>query len=567
MIESRSVEEVKTRIDIVDVIGNYIELKKSGANFKANCPFHGENTPSFVISPSKQIYKCFGCGVGGDAIKFVMEYEKLTYPESIEKLADQFGIHLQYSDNHQDSFHDKKILENYNLFLRKQLDYNAEAKKYLLSRGLHESSIEKFELGYAPQSNLSLDFLRQNSVPLNEALDLGLVANGDNNRVYARFTNRIMFPIFTPAGKIVGFGGRIITQRTDIGKYINSPQGKLFDKSTLLYGYHKAKTSIMQKGEVIVVEGNLDVIMLHQAGFANSVATLGTALTDKHVPILVRGNPKIILAYDGDQAGINAAFKAAYMLSQRGLQGGVVIFAQNMDPADMIKNKLLDEINQLFHKPKPLIEFCLEHISSHYNLANPMQKEEALKETTTYLKVLSPILQEEYKGYLSAILNIRENLIEIESSPKEPKKREFKKEYKTKFKQEHRPNIEIPNTPREDIAELTLLKTLLEKPHLIDFILDIIDANIFQTHKEEFQAIITNKLDNPKIIGIQIRENIVTLEEHELKNQLLFMLRRNCENELIKIKNMRDISLTQKGFMIRKVREKLTQLKRGKFVY
>jgi len=561
MIESRSVEEVKARIDIVDVIANYIELKKSGANFKANCPFHGENTPSFVISPSKQIYKCFGCGIGGDAIKFVMDYEKLTYPEAIEKLADQFGVHLQYTDNHQDSFHDKKILENYNNFLRKQLNYNHEAKNYLLSRGLYESSIEKFELGYAPQSNLTLDFLRQNSVPLNEALELGLIAKGDNNRIYARFTNRVIFPIFTPAGKIVGFGGRIITQRTDIGKYINSPQGKIFDKSTLLYGYHKAKTSIMQKGEVIVVEGNLDVIMLHQAGFDNSVATLGTALTDKHVPILVRGNPKIILAYDGDNAGVNAAFKAAYMLSGRGLQGGVVIFADGIDPADMIKSKKIDEINQLFHRPKPLIEFCLEHISKKYNLANPMQKEEALKETTLYLKTLSPLLQEEYKGYISAILNIRENLIEIESSSPPPQKREFKKEYKT----EQRP--QQSNTQREDIAELTILKTLLEKPHLIDFILDVIDDNIFQTHKEEFQAIIQNQIDHPKVIGIQIRENIVTLEDDELKNQLLFMLRRNCENELIKIKNLKNISLTQKSFMIRAVREKLTKLKRGSFIY
>ncbi len=555
MIESRSVEEVKTRIDIVDVIANYIELKKSGANFKANCPFHGENTPSFVISPSKQIYKCFGCGVGGDAIKFVMEYEKLTYPEAIEKLADQFGIHLEYSDNHQDSFHDKKILENYNLFLKKQLDQNGEAKNYLLSRGLYDSSIEKFELGFAPQSNLTLDFLRKNSVPLNEALELGLVANGDNNRVYARFTNRIIFPIFTPAGKIVGFGGRIITNRTDIGKYINSPQGKIFDKSTLLYGYHKAKASIMQKGEVIVVEGNLDVIMLHQAGFTNSVATLGTALTDKHVPILSRGNPKIILAYDGDQAGVNAAFKASYMLSQKGFQGGVVIFANGVDPADMVKSKKLDEINQLFRNPKPLIEFCLEHISKRYNLANPMQKEEALKETTTYLKTLSPLLQEEYKGYLSAILNIRENLIEIEPSSPPPRREEKKRE---KPKQQ--------NTKREDIAELTILKTLLEKPHLIDFILDIVDANIFQTHKEEFQAIIQNQMDNSKVLGIQIRENIVILEDDELKNQLLFMLRRECENELLKIKNMKSISLTQKSFLIRKVREKLRQLKSGKLL-
>ena len=545
MIEQESIENLKNRLDVVDVVGSYIELKKSGANFKANCPFHGENTPSFVVSPSKQIYKCFGCGVGGDAINFVMEYEKLNYPEAIEKLASQYNVDLKYSEKRKDFYNEeKKIVEDLNLFFRKNLDYHETAKQYLHDRGVYESSIEKFEIGYAPQSHLTLENLRKNSVSYSDAKDLGLVAVGEDGKPYARFSQRITFAIFSPNGKIVGFGGRTITNHP--AKYINSPQSKIFDKSKLLYGYHKAKTTILQKGEVIVTEGYLDVIMLHQAGFTNAIATLGTALTEYHVPILSRGNPKVILAYDGDKPGLEAAFKAASMLSARGISGGVVIFGGGLDPADMVKNNQSEELSRLFRNSKPLIEYVLEHIISKYDIKDPIQKEEALKQATSYLQTLSPILQDEYKRYLSAILGINERLVNV--------------------KKQHPLSPQTQTQHKEDISELSMIKTFLSKPHMIDMLMDTVGENLFQRHLGEFKLLLQERYDEPSLIGIRIRDDLIELNDSELKNQIRVFLTKHNKNALLKVRQNRDVSFEKKSFYLRKIKENLKTLERGNLV-
>jgi len=548
-IEQASIETLKNRLDIIDVVGRYLELRKAGANFKANCPFHDENSPSFVVSPSKQIYHCFGCGVGGDSIKFVMEYENLNYPEALEKLASEYNVQLQYTQGDRDNYHDKKILENYNLFFRKQLTQNPEALAYFHGRGVYDSSIEKFELGYAPHSQESLKYLNQSGVGMKEGLSLGIIAKSDDARVYARFSKRITFPVFTAGGKLVGFGGRIIDNRENVGKYINSPTTKIFDKSTLLYGYHKAKTTIMKKGEIIIVEGNLDVVMLHQAGFTNAVATLGTALTDKHVPLLKRGEPRIILAYDGDSAGVAAAFKAASMLSHRGMHGGVVIFAEGVDPADMVKEGKENDLKALFSKTKGFIEFCLEHIIAQYDTHNPVQKEVALKEAVKYLNTLSPMLQDEYKGYLSAILSVQERHIRIQQAP-----------------QPQATSIQEPRRGNEDIAELSIIKTLLANPNMIDRILNVISSDIFQTHRQELDLVIGNEVEHPLLIGIDIRDDIMIYEDEDFTKQIIFLLRRYYNNELKKINAMMHLNLSEKSFIIRKIREVLNRLQRGELV-
>ncbi len=548
MIEQQSIETLKNRLDVVDVIERYIELKKAGANFKANCPFHEENSPSFVVSPSKQIYHCFGYGAGGDSIKFVMEYENLNYPEAIEKLASEYNVQLQYTQGSKDNYHDKKILDNYNLFFRKKLSENPEAQAYFKSRGVYESSIEKFELGYAPHSKESLEYLNKNGVGMQEALGLGIIAKSDDGRVYARFSKRITFPVFTAGGKLVGFGGRIIDNRENVGKYINSPTTKIFDKSSLLYGYHKAKTTIMKKGEIIIVEGNLDVVMLHQAGFTSAVATLGTALTEKHIPILKRGDPKIILAYDGDDAGVAAAFKAASMLSHRGMFGGVVIFAKGIDPADMVKEGKEDELKALFSKTKGFVEFCIEHIISQFDTHNPIHKEQALKEAVKYLNTLSPMLQDEYKPYLSAILGVQERHVHIQQAP-----------------QEQSTSVQSPRR-HEDIAELSIIKTLLANPRMIDRILNVISSEIFQSHREELDLVIGDEVEHPLLIGIDIRDDIQVHSDEEFTQQIIFLLRRYYNNELRRINSITTLSLSEKTFIIRKIREVLNRLQKGELV-
>ena len=540
MIKKESIENLKNHLDVVDVVSQFLELKKSGANFKACCPFHGETTPSFVVSPSKQIYHCFGCGAGGDSIKFVMEYEKLSYPETIEKLASMYNFNLDY-ENTDEKKQDTKILEEINKYYQKLFVYNENVKEYISKRGISEFSIEKFEIGYAPISIDTINFLKSNHYNLTDAIDLGVIDNGTNG-LYSRFIERITFPIYSITGKLVGFGGRTITGHN--AKYVNSPQTKLFNKSRLLYGYHLAKEQIYKKNQIIVCEGYLDVIMLHQAGFNTAVATLGTALTVEHLPLLRRGEPKVILAYDGDKAGLAAAFKASVMLSQSEFEGGVIIFADGLDPADMVHNGKISELNEIFSNPISYIPYSINYIVSKYDINEPNQKQKALTEANEYLKTLSLLNQDEYKRYLAQKLNIRENLIKISSN----KQRTYE-----------------PNLTKIDIAELCIIKSILEKPKRLDSVLDIVDSSMFEVHKNEFELLLTD-IENISLNSIVLNEKLENYDDERLNQELLTLVYKFYTNKLTAISYDNSLDFKQKANLIRKIKDNIYQLKLGKLV-
>ena len=540
MIKKESIENLKNNLDVVDVISQFLELKKSGANFKACCPFHGETTPSFVVSPAKQIYHCFGCGAGGDSIKFVMEYEKLSYPETIEKLASMYNFNLDY-ENTIEIKQDTKILEEINKYYQKLFVNNENVKEYIHKRGISEFSIEKFEIGYAPVSIDTINFLKSNHYNLNDAIDLGVIDNGTNG-LYSRFIERITFPIYSITAKLVGFGGRTITGHN--AKYVNSPQTKLFNKSRLLYGYHLAKEQIYKKNQIIVCEGYLDVIMLHQAGFNTAVATLGTALTQEHLPLLRRGEPKIILAYDGDNAGLAAAFKASVMLSQSEFEGGVIIFADGLDPADMVHNGKINELNEIFSNPISFIPYVIDYIISKYEIIDPNQKQKALTEANEYLKSLSLLNQDEYKRYLAQKLNIRENLVKISSN----KQRPFES-----------------NLTKIDIAELCIIKSILEKPKRLDSVLDIVDASMFEIHKNEFELLLTD-IGNISLNSIVLNEKLENYDDERLNQELLTLVYKFYTNKLTAISYDNSLDFKQKANLIRKIKDNIYQLKLGKLV-
>jgi DNA primase len=540
MIKKESIENLKNNLDVVDVISQYIELKKSGANFKACCPFHGETTPSFVVSPAKQIYHCFGCGVGGDSIKFVMEYEKLTYPETIEKLASMNNFNLEYEENTEKK-QDTKIIEEVNKFYQKLFVSNDSVKDYIHQRGISEFSIEKFEIGYAPVSIDTINFLKSNHYNLPDAIDLGIIDTGTNG-LYSRFIERITFPIYSINARLVGFGGRTITGHN--AKYVNSPQTKLFNKSKLLYGYHLAKEHIYKKNRIIVCEGYLDVIMLHQAGFNTAVATLGTALTAEHLPLLRRGEPKVILAYDGDKAGLAAAFKASVMLSQSEFEGGVIIFEDGMDPADMVNKNKINELNEIFANPIPFTPYAIDYIISKYDINDANQKQKALLEANEYLKSLGLIYQDEYKRYLAQKLNIRENLIQISSN----KQRAF-----------------TPTLSKIDIAELCIIKSILEKPSRLDAVLDIIDASMFEFHKNEFELVLTD-ISDISLNSIILNEKLENYDDERLNQELLTLLYKFYANKLTALSYNKDLDFKQKANLIRKLKDNISQLKQGKLV-
>ena len=541
MIKKESIENLKNNLDVVDIISQYIELKKSGANFKACCPFHGETTPSFVVSPAKQIYHCFGCGVGGDSIKFVMEYEKLTYPETIEKLASMNNFTLEYEENSSEKKQDTRVIEEVNKFYQKLFVSNPTVKDYIHQRGISDFSVEKFEIGYAPISADTINFLKSNHYNLTDAIDLGIIDTGTNG-LYSRFIERITFPIYSISGKLVGFGGRTITGHN--AKYVNSPQTKLFNKSKLLYGYQIAKEYIYKKNQIIVCEGYLDVIMLHQAGFNTAVATLGTALTADHLPLLRRGEPKVILAYDGDKAGLAAAFKASVMLSQSEFEGGVIIFADGMDPADMVNKNKVEELNEIFANPISFTPYAIDYIISKYDINDANQKQKALIESNEYLKSLGLIYQDEYKRYLAQKLNIRENLIQISSN----KQRAF-----------------TPSLSKIDIAELCIIKSILEKPQRLDAVLDIVDASMFEAHKNEFELVLTD-INNISLNSIVLNEKLENYDDERLNQELLTLLYKFYANKLTAISYDKELDFRQKANLIRKIKDNIYQLKQGKLV-
>ena len=557
MIDNNSIEQLKQLVDIVDVVGNYVELKKNGSNYKGLCPFHDEKTPSFIVSPARQSFKCFGCGVGGDAIKFLMEYEKLSYPEAIEKLAHQYNFTLRYTQGGGGTLQqDRRILETVGQWYRANLEHHEGAKNYLKSRGVTLGSIEKFALGYAPDSRATLEFLQKAMIPLQKAEEVGLVGH-EGGRWYARLIDRVIFPIFSPSGAPVGFGGR--TMGDHPAKYINSPQTKLFNKSRLLYGYHLAKEQIYRKKRLIVVEGYMDVIMLHQAGFDTAVATLGTALTPDHLPLLKKGEPEVIVAYDGDNAGIAAAQKAAWLLSAHNFEGGVVIFSGGKDPADMVNEGDLKGLEALFEAPVPFAQFAVDRIVTQYDLATPKGKEQAFLQTQRFLQTLSPFVQEKYLPYAALRLGVSTSMLMPKAAAMPPSTGRY----------HYRQSPPAPPKPTiltlADVAEESIIKTLLKTPSLIDTVLNTMDFSMFSVHREAFKALVEGR-DHDDLLRIEMDESIKIYDEEGLKKQLLYFLRRYYERALDIIKKDDRLPLQKKVFYIRKYQDYILKLKRGELV-
>ena len=510
MIKSSSLEQLKQQIDIVDVISNSIELRKSGANFKACCPFHGEVTASFVISPTKQIYHCFGCGVGGDAIKFVQEYQKVNFQEAVEKIANDLNFTLQYEDNYEKKDY-QTIFEVVNKFYEDNL--NSEHINYLLSRGLTLESIKKFELGFAPRSDKQMEYMRSQILNIEDSIDIGILAV-DKDKLYARQRERITFPIRNHLNKLIGFGGRTLKDSKEIAKYINSPETKLYQKSKVFYGFNFAKDNIYKKSNIVIVEGNLDVIMMHQIGIDTAVATMGTALTKEHILQIKKANAKAILCFDGDNAGKKAALSASILLSQSEIDGGVVIFENGLDPADMIKDNRVDDLHSMINNPLDIIKYSLNTITSNYNLLNAIEKTKALKECVDYLKTLNPIISNEYKGYLANLLNINS--------------------YHIVLGQTDMSNDEINIKSELTKADEKFLKTLIEKPDYMDILFGKVDYEAFDN--KYFTAFFEN--DNEDILmPIKIRDDIVIYNEQDFLHACKIKQKKYLENELKKLSN------------------------------
>ena len=535
MIKTESIESLKQIIDIVDVVGNYVELKKYGSNFKACCPFHAEKTPSFVVSSTKGIFHCFGCHASGDAIKFVQDYEKIGYAEAIEKLADMFNFKLEYT-----TAQTKKtdILEWFNDFFKKNLENNKTAREYILKRGVYESQIERFELGYAPSSSEQIAFLKSSFLSSVDAVETGIFGE-EGGRIFARQVERITFPIKNQNGKIIGFGGRTITNHP--AKYINSPQTRLFNKSKVFYGINLAKEQIFKTRELIVCEGYMDVIMLHQAGFTNAVAVLGTALTKEHLPFIKKAEAKAVLAFDTDGAGLNAAYKSAKLLTESSIEGGVAVFDKGFDPADMIKEGKTNELAHIFRKSKPFMEFLFESIVKKYDMSSQNDKERAANEAKEILAASNKIFLEENRRLASALLNVPISTFKIKKDG----------------------DRERLNISKYDPAEASAIKSMLQNHTLLDMAANRIGSEMFEAHRDLYELLAAGDFDSARLLEIEQNEQIKAMSGEDLHSFLVAKSLIFYDKILFKIKTSKDIETTEKSFFIQKVMAAKERLKKG----
>ncbi|WP_121020571.1 DNA primase [Helicobacter vulpis] len=549
MITQESLDQLKQVADIVAVVQTYLELKKAGNLYVAICPFHDEKTPSFTLNPVRNSFKCFGCGKAGNAITFVMEYEKLDFVEATQKLANMFSVALEYTTAQPQPAQELDLLEEITRCYQNLLEHHKEAQDYLASRGVQAKSIQEFRLGFCLGPRV-LEFIQRRRLDKQALLDLGVLGQDERGKIYARFSNRLIFPIHNPNGKIVGFGGRVLQENSQMAKYVNSPQSRLFNKSKLLYGYFQGRQHIAKSQQLILTEGYLDVILLHQVGFNNAVATLGTALTEQHLPLLERFDPDVILGYDADEAGRVAAFKGAQMLALANRRGGVVFFEEGLDPAEMLAQGKSAAMRAILAHPMRFAEHVLRAMCADTPLQDPLAKQQTLQEALAFLHRLPSLLQEHYQAMLAHLLEIPIALVRLQPPQETP------------F---------LPTAPQHmlthDRIEALLLKYLLNDASLLARARPFLEVTLFKTLARELLALLAGNLDDPRLVAIGL-DNSLPMRENGFKSEFITFLETRYQEQQRQIENLyQDLDPVQRLEILTDLRAKIMQLHQRKGDY
>ena len=418
---SSPIEEIKNRLDIVDVIGSYIKLQKAGANFRAVCPFHSEKKPSFFVSPARQIWHCFGCSKGGDIFGFIREIEGVEFGDALRLLAQKAGIELKKQPPELKTERNRlyEICELTCRFFEKQLEASStgqEAKKYLLERGLKPESIAQWRLGYAPDVWQGLsDFLNSRGYQKGEIEKAGLGLTSEKGSFYDRFRGRIIFPVFDLNSQVVGFGGRVFKEKDkgEIAKYVNTPNTLLYDKSRILYGLNHAKMAIRKKDVCVLVEGYMDTIMSQQAGIENVVATSGTALTPFQLKILKRYSENLLTAFDMDVAGDSATKRGIELAQAQGFNIKVVLMTEK-DPADIVLQNA-DNWQKMVEDSLSIMQFYFQTTLARFDVQTAEGKKAVAKILLPVIKrIPNKIEQDHWVQELSRKLGTKEEIIQEE---------------------------------------------------------------------------------------------------------------------------------------------------------
>jgi DNA primase len=485
LIPEDFIDDLRNRVDIVDFIRGFVPLKRQGQNYVGLCPFHAEKTPSFVVSPHKQIFHCFGCGKGGNVYTFLMEQGGLNFPEAVTHLANHCGISLPQKDlspeqARQNSlrkkfYHINELAAN---FFQKMLyeTRGKEAVAYLQQRGLDEQTCKKFLLGYAPNAWDELScFLLEKGVTEKDLLTLGLAVQGQKGNLIDRFRNRLIFPIMNPSGKIIGFGGRVLDD--SLPKYLNSPETPLFHKGRQLYGLNQARGFMRNKDQVILMEGYLDVITAHQHGITQAVGTLGTALTENQGRLLMRYTYNAVICFDADPAGQEATMRGLDILQQLGIKVSVMTMPEGQDPDDFLRKEGQVKFKQLIAQAYPFFEYNLLKLTEKYNQDTIAGKIQIIQELVpTLSKMRSPVKREGYIQMLAERLSFSEKAIYTE----------IRKFQQGRLKSKVRGGEEVQLSGKEitakEKAQRVLLRLILEKPKFIAEVEKLGGKELFHNH-------------------------------------------------------------------------------------
>lgn len=553
------IEEIKSRCDIASIISSYINIKPSGTNYKGLCPFHGEKTPSFYINTSKQIYKCFGCGEGGDVINFVMRIENLDFMDAVKLLANRCGIEIntQVDESTKERIEKSKKFQDIHVeaarfYFSNLIKSKNPGYEYLRKRGLDDKIIKKFGLGYSLDSWDSLmNYLISIGYKNEDLIECGLFGyKSDTKKIYDKFRNRVMFPIFDYRGNVIGFGGRVLDD--SLPKYLNSPDTLIFNKRQNLYGLNFARKEIKDRS-IILVEGYMDLISLYQYGIKNVVATLGTALTDGQGSLIKRYADTAIISYDSDEAGIKATLRAIEILNKLDISVKVLNLKECKDPDEFIRKYGVLEFEKEIKNSTHYIKYKIDNLKRNFNIQNDEERVKFTREASKIIKeIKSPVEADYYIKYLSEQSNISIESIKKEVYGKYYSVNQNKNSKNDKYiyKKEEK-IIEKPKAIEKGnlLVEENLIKIMLDSKKYREIILLKINEEDFleKDSKEIVNWLIKNKdLDKitiDKIKSLNISEEYIKgLESISLDNLDL----NNIKNIDDIIKNIRKNSLNEK---------------------
>jgi DNA primase len=532
-IPEHKIEEIRQSVNIVDVISPFVQLRKRGRNYLGLCPFHTEKTPSFTVSEEKQIFHCFGCHIGGNVFKFLMEYEKISFVEAVQELAEQSGITLEAEEGYAEKQSEQEILYDINTeaaryFLNNLLN-TAEgeiAAAYFRKRNIKLQTMRAFGLGYALNGwDKFVEYAKEKRIDLDKAVQLGLIIKENDGRLHDRFSSRIIFPIFSPNGRVVAFAGRLLEEKEGAAKYLNSPESSVYHKGSILYGLSHAKDEIRKFDKAVLVEGYMDLISLYQSGIKNVVAVSGTALTEEQIQLLSRYTKNVVLLFDADTAGIKASMRSIELLLKRDMEIKIVSLPPGEDPDSFVNKFGKEKFEELIKHAENFLEYQTAYFQSQGMFDDAAKAADAIRELVKPASLISDNIKRKFLiRSISQKFNLREILLEDELNKILRRSEKIIENGKGR-------NFDIKETTQDTAINKTVLheiyniekdiiKLLLEvNPEVNEFILNHVSPEEFsaEEHLTLFTLIKENLQKNSTIVAGSLIDKI---DDENLKSYI-----------------------------------------------